>query len=293
MLTDSSGNIFEPADDLFALLDDKDDCFVVSKKKSKTRAPAPPPAPATSTPSTSTATPPATTANKGASKANTSTGTSAGTGTGTGVPIPPQSGGKQLDYDQLMTSVDDLVAQKSLRKARDICLIVVSNPAHSNDIRALEHLCTIAFKCRQYSVAVEHGERALQGFVAARAKLQKNANNMPLLLSLLRVLQTVARSHAALDDAEEALERVSQGLHLLASCCRQNPSIPCAAKLSLLPATILQGSYTDSHHLRSEVLASPTIVPLSSHASASPTVVAQQKSLITLELVGIFSLRIC
>lgn len=268
-VTDSSGNTFQPSDDLYALLNNKDDCFVVTKKKAK-KATAAPPLP---TPS-STAAPSTASVSTGKSEGSSSTATSP----------TASSAGKPLNYDQAMTSVEELVSQKSLRKARDICQTIVSTAAHRDDIRALEHLCNIAFECRKYSSAVELGEKALRGFVDARARLHKAADNTPLLLSLLHILQTMARSHAEVDDSEEALERAAQGLHLLASCCRMSPSTPCAAKLIQLPATILQGSYSDSMTVRSEVLAAPTIVPLAPPQGAPPHIMMRHKALSTLEL---------
>lgn len=274
-VTDSSGNTFQPSDDLFSLLRNKDDCYVVTKKKKPMDAAASPPdVPASKT--ATTASVPA--KDNVASPSKVSSVSSP--------PSQPASAGAtgdmQLDYEQTMRSVDDLVSQRALRRARELCLAVLATDEHRGDIRVLEQLCSIAFQCRQYSSAVTLGERALRGFSSARAGLPPAADDAPLLLSLLRVLQIMCRSQAAAGDHEEALERAAQGLHLLSCCCKLAPASPGGAKLSQLPATVLQGSYSDPHSLRSEVLATPCLVPL----TAPPHLAGQQKVFITLELVS-------
>jgi hypothetical protein len=287
-VTDASGNTFGPSDDLYTLLRSKDDCYVVTKKKmkapahgaedasskvdSKEHSTLPPPL----TPSASLSTPATILAKE--KKVQQKVISPAASTSG---------GGKQIDYHQLMSTVDDLITQKALRKARDICLDVISNSAYRNDTRSLENLCQIAFDCRKYDDAIRYGEQALDCFVETRGQLKKSTDNTPLLVSFLHILLTVARSQAELGDPEEALERTMQGLSLLSGCTKQSSSSSSlsSAKLSQLPATLFTISCSSQYHVQTVVLEANAIVPVTTPKSSAPHVISLQNALITLELV--------
>ena len=207
-----------------------------------------------------------------------------------------------------MATVDDLISQKSLRKARDLCLGLLSQSTYATDTRVLERLCHIAFLCKKHDQVVQHGEKALLGFQASQERnsatvhvkgKKKSAVSVSVsvapVVQLLQVLLLVGRSLTELGDKEEALETATQGLLVLRHAAAAYSSTPSSSSKSSpvlpLPPALLRPATTSlsssPHSVTAVVVEVGTVqlMPVTSPKGTAADVLAQQKELITLELV--------
>ena len=269
-ITDLSGNTFKNDDDLYELLNSKDDCYVLNKK------------PKTVTLSEKNSEDLKEELSKLPQAVSCASILSEGT-----------VNSSDFNYTQLMSKVDELFSQKALRKARDICLEIISNSDYRNNTRALEHLCHIAFQCKKYDDAIKYGEQALSAFEEARRELSSPTDHAPLVLSFLNILLNVARSQSALGESEEALERIMQGLKLMRCYVKKSGSSNLKnATLDDVPAHVFTSPCSNPIFVQGIVLNSPTIIdvnpPSSKSYGSQNQLVAQHKALINLELVSCF-----